>query len=122
MSVAITGTINSNVHLDNLVSEPRISMSHMAVAFGMSVSELLSRISTLQRGREFLSIAELANRWRCSRGTAYNWLRRAGGGSSGLCATREARQESRGDQHSSGYRTAVHEETAMTDGKGESLR
>jgi hypothetical protein len=29
-------------------------------------------------GPTFLSIGELARRWRCSRGSVYNWLRDAG--------------------------------------------
>lgn len=32
----------------------------------------------VSRGQEFFSIAELANRWRCSRGTVYTRLRRTG--------------------------------------------
>lgn len=32
----------------------------------------------VQRGQEYFSIAELAQRWRCSRGTVYNRLRAVG--------------------------------------------
>jgi hypothetical protein len=31
-----------------------------------------------EKDSEFLSITELAMRWRCSRGSVYNWLRTAG--------------------------------------------
>jgi predicted DNA-binding protein YlxM (UPF0122 family) len=35
-------------------------------------------ISQTTDRQQFFSIAELANRWRCSRGTVYNRLRRVG--------------------------------------------
>ena len=36
------------------------------------------RIARGHAGQEYFSIAELADRWRCSRGTVYNRLRGAG--------------------------------------------
>jgi hypothetical protein len=35
-------------------------------------------LGPVQAGQEYLSIAELAQRWRCSRGTVYNRLRAVG--------------------------------------------
>ena len=35
-------------------------------------------LGPLQPGQEYFSIAELAQRWRCSRGTVYNRLRAVG--------------------------------------------
>ena len=41
-------------------------------------SEGSERIRQSQTAREFFSFAELAQRWRCSRGTVYNRLRAVG--------------------------------------------
>jgi hypothetical protein len=58
-----------------------LTVSEVASLFGLSeeaVLKLASRRHAPVR-QEFLSIAELADRWRCSRGTVYNPLRAAGG-------------------------------------------
>jgi hypothetical protein len=57
-----------------------ISVSEVASLFGYSedvVLQMIDRHSKSTR-QEFFSIAELAIRWRCSRGTIYNRLRLAG--------------------------------------------
>lgn len=41
-------------------------------------SDGLTASEAVPRRQEFFSIKELANRWRCSRGTVYNRLRRTG--------------------------------------------
>ena len=41
----------------------------------IAISEISSRVHA---EREYFSMAELADRWRCSRGTVYNRLRAAG--------------------------------------------
>src|SRR5947207_117223 len=43
-----------------------------------SVMKAMDRSSGVQVCNEFLSIAELAARWRCSRGTVYNRIRSKG--------------------------------------------
>jgi hypothetical protein len=59
-----------------------IPLSHIASAFGLpetSVADLIDgRKHRVSARQEFYSIDELAERWRCSRGTVYNRLRGAG--------------------------------------------
>lgn len=57
-----------------------LPISEVAFLFGVSeeaVLELASRRRAPAR-QQFFSIPELADRWRCSRGTVYNRLRAAG--------------------------------------------
>jgi hypothetical protein len=57
-----------------------ISAAQVASVFGLSEAallELVDRHSGPVR-QDFYSIGELAQRWRCSRGTVYNRLRAAG--------------------------------------------
>jgi hypothetical protein len=41
-------------------------------------SQMASQAVQANACQAFLSIGELAKRWRCSRGSVYNWLRGAG--------------------------------------------
>jgi len=45
---------------------------------GRESSHMASQAVQTNTCEEFLSIGELAKRWRCSRGSVYNWLRAAG--------------------------------------------
>jgi hypothetical protein len=45
---------------------------------GQQNSSWLGATEKVPRPQEFFSIGELANRWRCSRGTVYNRLRTTG--------------------------------------------
>jgi predicted DNA-binding protein YlxM (UPF0122 family) len=57
-----------------------LSVSEIASLFGYSEQSILEIIEhrSAPVHQEFFSISELANRWRCSRGTVYNRLRAAG--------------------------------------------
>lgn len=57
-----------------------LSVSEVASLFGLSedaVLELVNRRRAPLR-QDFFSFGELAERWRCSCGSVYNWLRAAG--------------------------------------------
>lgn len=45
---------------------------------GTEMESGTERPNSLQNEQEYFSFAELAERWRCSRGTVYNRLRRLG--------------------------------------------
>ena len=47
----------------------RLAIPQVAQLFGLSVSEVLTWITNERPRQEFLSIAELASLWRCSRAT-----------------------------------------------------
>jgi hypothetical protein len=61
-------------------SDRVLTVAEVASAFCCSegvVIDLIGRNSSVP-ARDFFSIAELATRWRCSRGTVYNRLRAVG--------------------------------------------
>lgn len=55
-----------------------ISVAEVAALFGMPESAVRERIASRGAPQAFFSIQELANRWRCSRGTVRNRLRASG--------------------------------------------
>jgi hypothetical protein len=59
-------------------NELRLSVSEFASLLGIEEGVLRERITRGQAEQEYFSIAELAERWRCSRGTVYNRLRAVG--------------------------------------------
>jgi hypothetical protein len=58
--------------------EKRFTFSEFASLTGIPEELLRSRVGNSAPGQSYLSIPELATRWRCSRGTVYNRLRLAG--------------------------------------------
>jgi hypothetical protein len=58
--------------------EKRLSVSEFASLLGLKESVIRKRIARGHTEQEYFSIADLADRWRCSRGTVYNRLRAAG--------------------------------------------
>src|SRR4051794_36632079 len=59
--------------------ERRVSVSQIASLFGLPKQTLSDPVKghCSPTRQEFLSMSELASRWRCSRGTVYNRLRAA---------------------------------------------
>jgi hypothetical protein len=55
-----------------------LSISECAALFGMPESVVRAKIASRGATQEFFSIQELADRWRCSRGTVRNRLRASG--------------------------------------------
>ena len=55
-----------------------LTVPEIAGLFGCSEEAVLAFIAKNGPRQEFFSMAELAARWRCSRGTVYNRLRSAG--------------------------------------------
>jgi|HubBroStandDraft_2_1064218.scaffolds.fasta_scaffold57941_4 hypothetical protein len=55
-----------------------LSVSQIAALFGMPESAVRARIASRGEPQAFFSIQELADRWRCSRGTVRNRLRASG--------------------------------------------
>jgi hypothetical protein len=55
-----------------------LSVGEVAAIFGVNESQVRERMINVVSGQEYLSIRELAIRWRCSRGTVYNRLRACG--------------------------------------------
>ena len=55
-----------------------LSVSEIASMFGMQESDVRARIAGRGAPQAFFSIQELAERWRCSRGTVRNRLRGSG--------------------------------------------
>jgi biotin operon repressor len=53
-------------------------LAELAAVLGISECAVRERISRAWTPQEFFSIPELAERWRCSRGTVYNRLRASG--------------------------------------------
>lgn len=60
--------------------DPLVPLSLVASVVGRSVDEIKSMLTrtTAEPSPEYLSIEELAERWRCSRSTVYHRLRAAG--------------------------------------------
>jgi hypothetical protein len=58
--------------------EKRFTFSEFACLTGISEGLLRESVSNSALVQPYLSIPELASRWRCSRGTVYNRLRLAG--------------------------------------------
>jgi predicted DNA-binding protein YlxM (UPF0122 family) len=56
----------------------KLAVSEIAALFGVPESSVRQRIAQRTMNQDFYSIAELAHRWRCSRGTVYNRLRKSG--------------------------------------------
>ena len=54
-----------------------LTVSEVATMFGVPESQVRGRMVDMFPGQQYLSIQELAVRWRCSRGTVYNRLRAA---------------------------------------------
>ena len=63
---------------ENSNAEKLLSMSDVADLFGLQVAVVRQRLAGTRSRQEYFSIAELALRWRCSRGTVYNRLRSIG--------------------------------------------
>jgi hypothetical protein len=55
-----------------------LSASEIAALFNLPERTVRERLARRSVSQDFFSIAELAKRWRCSRGTVYNRLRAAG--------------------------------------------
>lgn len=55
-----------------------LSVSEIAVLFRMPESAVRAKIASRGEPQAFFSIQELADRWRCSRGTVRNRLRASG--------------------------------------------
>jgi predicted DNA-binding protein YlxM (UPF0122 family) len=55
-----------------------LSISEIALAFGIPESAVRAKIVSRGTPQAFFSIQELADRWRCSRGTVRNRLRASG--------------------------------------------
>ena|ERR1700733_14409537 len=55
-----------------------LSVCEVAAMFGVAESQIRERMTDIVPGPEYLSIQEVATRWRCSRGTVYNRLRVVG--------------------------------------------
>ncbi len=55
-----------------------LPISEIARAFGMPDSAVRAKIASRGTPQAFFSIQELADRWRCSRGTVRNRLRASG--------------------------------------------
>ena len=53
-------------------------LAEIAALLGVPESAIAERVTRAYGPREYFSIAELADRWRCSRGTVYNRLRAVG--------------------------------------------
>lgn len=69
----------SNQVKRNSPNEDRsFSIPEIASMFGLSENLLRQRITGAASPPQYLSIGELAARWRCSRGTVYNRLRAVG--------------------------------------------
>ena len=55
-----------------------LSLSEIAALFGLPESAVRDKLARRIATQDYFSIADLAKRWRCSRGTVYNRLRSAG--------------------------------------------
>jgi len=55
-----------------------LSIAEIAALFGMPESAVRAKIASRGTPQAFFSIQELAERWRCSRGTVRNRLRSSG--------------------------------------------
>jgi predicted DNA-binding transcriptional regulator AlpA len=55
-----------------------LSVCEVAAMFGVAESQVRERMTDIVPGQEYLSMREVATRWRCSRGTVYNRLRAVG--------------------------------------------
>ena len=55
-----------------------LSISEIALAFGIPESAVREKIASRGTPQAFFSIQELGDRWRCSRGTVRNRLRASG--------------------------------------------
>jgi predicted DNA-binding protein YlxM (UPF0122 family) len=55
-----------------------LSVSEIAVLFGIPESAVRAKITSRGAPQAFFSLQELADRWRCSRGTVRNRLRASG--------------------------------------------
>jgi predicted DNA-binding protein YlxM (UPF0122 family) len=60
------------------VQGDNLSISEVAALFGMPESAVRAKIASRGAPQAFFSIQELADRWRCSRGTVRNRLRASG--------------------------------------------
>lgn len=60
------------------VQGENLSIAEVAALFGMPESAVRAKIATRGAHQAFFSIQELAERWRCSRGTVRNRLRASG--------------------------------------------
>lgn len=58
--------------------EQRYTFSEFAVLTGLPEEVLRGKVGSSIRKQDYFSIQELADRWRCSRGTVYNRLRAEG--------------------------------------------
>ena len=67
---------NSTIGIAN--SEKRLTVSELASLLGLQESVIREGIARARNQQEYYSIADLAVRWRVSRGTVYNRLRSAG--------------------------------------------
>jgi hypothetical protein len=55
-----------------------LTVDEIAALFGIPVTAVQERLARRAVPQEYFSIADLAKRWRCSRGTVYNRLRAHG--------------------------------------------
>ena len=62
----------------NMEVRETLSLSEIAALFGLPESAVRDRLARRSAGQDYFSIADLAKRWRCSRGTVYNRLRSEG--------------------------------------------
>lgn len=60
------------------VQGENLSVAEIAALFGMPESAVRAKIASWGAPQEFFSMQELAERWRCSRGTVRNRLRSSG--------------------------------------------
>jgi len=62
----------------NMELRETLSLSEIAALFGLPESEVRDGLARRFATQDYFSIADLAKRWRCSRGTVYNRLRSKG--------------------------------------------
>jgi predicted DNA-binding protein YlxM (UPF0122 family) len=60
------------------MSSDALSISEISALFNIPESQIRERIASRNSPQAFFSIQELADRWRCSRGTVRNRLRSSG--------------------------------------------
>ncbi len=76
--------VNRTASLRRIAGRPNMevretfSLLEIAALFGLPESAVRDRLARRSAGEDYFSIADLAKRWRCSRGTVYNRLRSAG--------------------------------------------
>lgn len=67
-----------NQELTEFLSQQEVSIPPLGVRLRRARNALLGRNVQGQAAQDYYSIGDLKMRWRCSRGTVYNWLRAVG--------------------------------------------